>query len=165
MTYSHSYVDPDTGDIIDVMDEDDDDVIDHYRNAGPGDGRRGRGFGRIRDYTQGGVARRRRPEHRPRPSQRPVIVHKPRPAPAPPPPVQDGFFTVDKGMVADVVPAVGKVWASFLVPPDGPQATGDDIVDRDNASMHRQALAAHQQNQTRILALSDLAARVLKMVV
>lgn len=167
MRYSHSYIDKETGNVIDVYD-DDHEPIDPYRNAGPEVRRRGRGFREVIEHAQVGIPRPRpRPGHRPprSPGQQP-IVREPydRPMPVPRPPVQDGGFSIDKSIVADVVPTVGKVWASFLLPPDMPPATGDDIADRDNASMHRQALTEHQQNQTRILALTELAGRVIKMV-
>ena len=42
-------------------------------------------------------------------------------------------------------------------------ATGDAIVDRNNASDHREALARHTQNQIRIQALTDLAAKAIKV--
>lgn len=73
------------------------------------------------------------------------------------------FFAIRKTVLADLLSAAGPIWASFLMAPEPPKAVGDDVVDRDNASMHRQALAQHDQNQTRILALTDLAARVAKL--
>ena len=73
------------------------------------------------------------------------------------------YFAIKKSALAEIIPAVGQIWASVLVPPEAPKAIGDDIVDRDNASMHRQALAKHDQNQTRILALTNLVARAAKV--
>jgi hypothetical protein len=52
----------------------------------------------------------------------------------------------------------------FLVRPEAPQAVGDDVIDRDNAAMHRDALAQHQQNMTRALALTKLAARAVRLL-
>ena len=155
--YSHSYEDPDTGEVIEVMVPDDGDDDFEYRNARVIDNRsRSRG--------------RRRPPRPPRPQPRP---HRPVPAPRPVPVIarprptqmQDGeYFTVKKSAVAEVIPAVGMVWASFLGTPTAPKATGDDITDRDNATAHREALAQHQQNQTRILALTELAGRAFNLL-
>ena len=46
-----------------------------------------------------------------------------------------------------------------------PAMIGDDIIDRTNSTLHRDALAMHQQNQTRILALTELAARAAKLFI
>ena len=70
---------------------------------------------------------------------------------------------IEKRAIAEMVPAVGQLWASFLGRPEMPEATGNDIIDRNNAAMHRDSLAMHQQSQTRILALTDLASRVIKL--
>lgn len=169
MPYSHTYFDREIGDYVDVHDDDEHDV--DYRNAGPNflPHRRGRGFRRLisrRGERPGNIAIRPRPDNPPRlPGRRPVVVREPEVAEplVPSAPDLDGHIVVNKTALANLVPAAGQVWASFLIPPDAPKATGDDIVDRDNAAMHRQALAAHQQNQTRILALTDLAARAVKL--
>ena len=174
--YSHSYEDPESGEVIDVMeaiddDDDDDDDAEDVRNARP----RGRGRGRGR----------RRPGRRPRRSRRPGRAMYPRPPvyqppPRPPQPAQPSpgaiavrpskpvvvsgdHLSVRKSALIEFIPAVGKLWASFLGKPNKPIATGDNITDHNNASEHREALADHAQNQTRILALSDLAAKAVKM--
>ena len=118
---------------------------------------------------------------RPRPSRRPGTIRPRYPSPRGPAgpigpagpvvaveptgPVHDhgDYVAIKKDVVAELVPIIGKAYASFLARPEPPSATGDNIVDRDNASMHRDALALHQQNQTRILALTDLVARAAKL--
>lgn len=173
MTYSHSYEDPDTGDVVDVYD--DDDGAEDYRNARPRH-RRGRGFSGFAERARprrpfphqhgGGIVR---PAPRPRDPAGPMVVRPREPRPTRPAPaqgvIQDGgeFYTIKKSVIAELLPAAGQVWASLLAPPEPPQAIGNDIVDRDNAAMHRQALAMHDQNQTRILALTNLASRVAKL--
>ena len=76
---------------------------------------------------------------------------------------QAGYFAIKKDALAEIIPSLGQVWASFLGRPELPKAVGNDTIDRDNAALHRDALAHHQQNQTRILALTDLAARAVKL--
>lgn len=157
--YSHSYADPDTGDVVDVMvDNDDDD--DGLRNAAP----------RPRRPT---VVRQpyRRPsppvQVRPRP-QAPVYTGSPAPIVRyePQAVVMSGeHISIRKGALLELIPAIGKIWASFLGMPAQPKATGNDLVDRDNAAAHRDALAQHAQNQTRILALSELASQAVKAFV
>ena len=96
---------------------------------------------------------------RPRPT-RPVSPQRPDVAMT----YDDGeFFAIKKSVLAELIPAAGQVWASLLAPPEPPQAIGNHVIDRDNAAMHRQALAMHGQNQTRILALTNLAARAAKL--
>lgn len=162
MDYSHTYRDPDTGQLIDVMIEHDDDGDGgDYRNA-----RDHRGGSRppSSGSVLGGAPRPRRPG-----GQRPVV--RPRPTRPMPPhaglpgPIAetDEYYSIRKSAIAELVPAAGQLWASFLARPDAPQATGNDLIDRDNAAMHRDALALHQQNQTRILALTDLASRLVKL--
>jgi hypothetical protein len=72
----------------------------------------------------------------------------------------DDELVVSKGAIAELIPAIGQVWASFLGLPEQPKATGSDVIDRNNAAMHRDALARHQQSQTRILALTMVAERL-----
>ncbi|MCG8422061.1 MAG: hypothetical protein MJE77_29410 [Proteobacteria bacterium] len=202
LIYSHSYEDPDTGQIMDVMipeDDDDDDDIVEYRNARV----------RVRDHrsqTSSGHPRSRPPASHP-PAPRPRPRPQPRPQPSNPSPsagrpysdhnsggagneivsVSRGhasgggydagggyapgggyvsnsdYFSISKNALVEFIPAVGKVWASFLGVPDKPEATGDHVTDRNNAAEHREALAKHSQNQTRILALSDLAAKAIHL--
>jgi hypothetical protein len=73
------------------------------------------------------------------------------------------YLTIKKSAIAEILPSLGHLWAAFLGMPQAPQAVGEDKTDRDNAAMHRDALARHQQNQTRILALTDLASRAVKL--
>ncbi len=75
------------------------------------------------------------------------------------------YLSIKKSAIAQLIPIGGQIWASFLARPAPPLAVGNDIVDRDNATLHRDALAMHQQNQTRLLALSDLASRLVKLFV
>jgi len=167
MIYSHSYEDPETGELIDVML---DEGSDHYRNAGPrerrADRRRSPGRPRPRPYSGHPHDSGRRLQ----PRGRALVVREPRPTRqpmmAPPPgmsPQSGEYFAIKKSTLAELAPAVGQICASFLGRPEAPRAVGDAVIDRDNAAMHRDALAAHQQNQTRILALSDLAARAAKL--
>ena len=100
-----------------------------------------------------------------RPPPAPPIRPAPQPAPQTTPEVGDDFVAIKKSAVAELLASVGPLWASVLARPQAPQAVGDDIIDRDNATMHRDALALHQQNQTRILALTDLAARAVKLFI
>jgi hypothetical protein len=182
MHYSHSYEDPETGQLVDVMVDDG----DEYRNAtlrerpgaprdhrsqvtssggrrftppprhssarppGPlGGGLYGSGPLVGRDYGQHSL-----------PPQRPPVVH----APAQPVGFEHGqYIAIKKSALAEIIPSVGHLWAAFLGMPAAPQAVGEDKVDRDNAALHRDALAKHQQNQTRILALTDLASRAVKL--
>jgi hypothetical protein len=181
LEYSHSYEDPDTGQLVDVMVSENDEP----RNVRVG----------FRDLMrQRQRDNRDRRDHRSRPRTggggtrvvvRPSGGHPLAPVgPTGPMGPQYGhigpygyvgpasgsgvsvhgdFVTVKKSALTELIPAVGKVWASFLGRPEPPTAVGDDVVDRDNAAAHRDALARHQQNQTRILALSDLAERALKL--
>lgn len=160
--HSHSYQDPDTGEIVDVIVDDE----PEYRNAG-------------RDHRADvprSTAPPRHPGHPGNLAPRPqhgstgiparVIVRNPaRPLPGQGPGYNAGeYFAIKKSAIADVIPAVGQVWASFLGRPAMPQAVGDDVIDRNNAALHRDALAKHQQNQTRITALTDLAARAARLL-
>lgn len=164
--HSHSYQDPDTGEIIDVIVDDE----PEYRNAG-------------RDHRADvprSTAPPRHPGHPGNPASPPrhgstgiparVIVRNPgppaRPLPGQGPAGYDAgeYLAIKKSALADVIPAVGLVWASFLGRPAMPQAVGDDVIDRDNAALHRDALAKHQQNLTRIEALTDLAARAARLL-
>ena len=166
------YEHPTTGDLWDADDVEEVEVVDasdivEQRNATPRD-HRGSGLGRVLlAHRRSGD--RQRPDRRP--GGRPLIMRdrgdrRPRPRPGPDrDDIEDqgDFIAVRKGAVAELIPVAGQLWASFLGRPEAPQAVGDDIVDRNNASMHREALALHQQNQTRILALTDLAARAVKL--
>ena len=160
---AYTYEDPETGDLIDVIDadDDDDDDDDELRNARPrrrSPRSRGRGRSRGRRYSR--PSRRYTP---PRRSQAPARTESRAPAVVREQAPKGEYFSVKKGAIAEIMPAVGKVWASFLGTPNMPRATGNDIADRDNASAHRDSLAKHQQNQTRILALTELAGRALTL--
>ena len=162
--YSHEYEDADTGEIVEVLvpdDEDDDEVVE-IRNARRRSQPARRLPARRRSpsrRTQGRARRRR--DVPARVERRAPVVVRERPTVT-----QDGqYLSVKKSAVGELIPAAGKVWASFLGTPDAPQATGNDIVDRDNASAHREALAKHQQNQVRILALTELASRAFNLFV
>ena len=163
--YSHDYEDPETGELVEVVVRDDDDDELEIRNA------RGRGpIGRRvpasrvparyqRPRVERYPAPRRRPRVPVRVERRTPVVVRERPSVA-----RDGqYFSIKKSAIGELIPAAGKVWASFLGTPVGPQATGNDIVDRDNATVHRDALAKHQQNQVRILALTELASRAFNL--
>lgn len=171
------YQDPETGEVFDYEPEPD----SSYRNAGgvrdhrPGGGGGGRPYqqqnlpsrpnagappprAQSHGHQSGGVIRH--PTHSRPVHSRPRATH---PAAA-----YDGngdYMTIRKSAIIELLPIAGQLWASFLGRPDVPQAVGNDVIDRDNASMHRDALAMHQQNQTRILSLSDLASRVVKIFV
>ena len=163
------YINPETGASIELEDPYDEYYPEDYRNAGPRDHRPGL-LGHRSDFFGG---RPSRPSGGTRPAPR-TIVTRPRPLPTRPDPIvpvspaptpvqsSDEYLAIKKSAVADILLAGGKVWASFLARPNPPAAVGDDIVDRDNATMHRDALAMHQQNQTRILALTDLVSRAVK---
>ena len=168
LIYRNSYEDPDTGEVIDVMttddydDDDYDDEADDFRNARRLSRRRGpprrRSKRPLRPYRPG------YPSYYPPPRPpaygggRPTVIAPPKPVTTSP-----DHVSIRKSALVELVPAVGKVWASFLGIPDAPRATGDDIVDRDNAADHRESLARHSQSQVRILALSDLAAKAFKI--
>ena len=128
MIYSHSYEDPDTGELVDVMV--DEDGGEAYRNARPREhrgnsGRRPPGFGRGprnpfgHQHGGGNI----RPAPRPRDPGQTMIV-RPRPTrPVSPqrPDVamtyDDGeFFAIKKSVLAELIPAAGQVWASLLAP-------------------------------------------------
>jgi len=148
--YSHSYHDPETGQLVDVLIQEDDAA--HYRNAAERSGSRiavpRRGVPTPRSRGQGD-----------RQSTRAIVVRQPDAAP-----VSDDYFRLKKDAIVEIVPLVGKVWSSFLGRPDMPTPTGDHIVDRENAALHRDALAQHQQAQHRIEALSQIAGRALDML-
>jgi hypothetical protein len=91
--------------------------------------------------------------------QRILIRHPSSPAV----PIRGEYVTIKKSAIAEIIPGLGRLWAAFLGMPQAPLAVGEDKTDRDNAAMHREALARHQQNQTRILALTDLASRAVKL--
>ena len=172
--YSHSYEDPETGEYVDVLeaddddDDDDDDDVAGFRNARM---RRHRGTP-PRHRTEGRPGRRGRPGYRRRTYYPPpappaygggnTIVTRPA-GPRGPVVVDDDHLSIRKTALVEFIPAIGKLWAAFLGTPDAPTATGDDIIDRNNAAQHRDALSRHTQSQTRILALSDLAAQAVKM--
>ena len=173
MPHDHDpyYDDPDDG--YDEYPEVEENIPVIFRNARRD--HRGRAPGRggppARRPRPGGF---NRPAPRPRWPQSPMVVRDPGPrrpyrpvpghGPAPDTMMQGEYLSIKKSTLAELVPAAGQLWASFLARPEMPQASGNDIIDRDNASMHREALAMHQQNQTRILALTDLAARVAKLI-
>lgn len=170
MYHSHTYTDPETGELVDVMIADPDDGPE-YRNARDGRDHRGGGAGglpgRRPPWRPHGLPGSR-PDRvfvrhpQPRPESGPIA---PRPAPVPvPAPMPGDVIAIPKSAIAELIPALGQVWASFLGLPEAPHAIGDDVVDRNNATMHRAALATHTQNQTRILALTDLASRALRLV-
>ena len=154
MKYSHTYRDPATGNLVDVLlddgtTEEEVETEEEYRNA-------------SRPPTSGSLPG----TPRPRQPNRPVLRPRPRrPVPVQAEPVtqSSAHVVIEKQALAEMVPAVGQLWASFLGRPEKPDAIGNDIIDRNNAAMHRDALAMHQQNQTRILALTDLASRVIKL--
>lgn len=159
MSDSQYFENPETGEVFELITEPD------YRNAGPRD-HRGSGsrpairrIGHRPPSSMGGI--------RPRSSDRPDIVRHPgdddRSVPAHR--SQSGeYVSIRKSALAEIIPSIGQVWASFLVRPEPPQAVGDDVIDRDNAAMHRDALAQHQQNMTRALALTKLAARTVQLL-
>ena len=160
MSDSQYFENPETGEVFELITEPD------YRNAGNRD-HRGSGsrpairrIGHRPPPNMGGI--------RPRSSDRPDIVRHSgddaRPLPAPRGQSSGEYVTIRKSALAEIIPRIGQVWASFLVRPEPPQAVGDDIIDRDNAAMHRDALAQHQQNQTRALALTQLAARAVRLL-
>ena len=163
--YSHTYEDPELIEVMvpvddDLDDDDEGDDAGGLRNARRRSHRsrssRGRRTRRTDRPRSRGTIRRRTGRYQPQLPERvehggPVVARDP-----------DGeYFAIKKSAIADLLPAVGMVWASFLGTPQAPRATGDDITDRDNASSHRESLAQHQQNQTRILALTELAGRAL----
>jgi hypothetical protein len=176
MFYSHSYEDPETGQLVDVMV---DDGADEYRNAS------------VRDHRAQGASPAPRPymppPRHPAQSTRPpggmfggivpprqVVVRDPglpqtvpqRPPVRPTRPIgfeHGEYLTIKKSAIGEILPSLGHLWAAFLGIPQAPQAVGEDKTDRDNAALHRDALARHQQNQVRILALTDLASRAVKL--
>lgn len=156
---------PETGEYFHIYHDEPED----YRNADP------------RGIISTGRRRPRRDVFRPGPASRPIAPRPiaprpiaPRPEliepvapvqPAPAPRDDAEYLTIRKSAFAELLPSFGKAWAAFLARPAAPAAVGDDIVDRDNATMHRDALAMHQQNQTRILSITDLVARAVKLFV
>lgn len=139
------------------------------------------------EYRNAAGRLRRHPRPRPYPRPGPYYGHdSPRPRPAPGGHGHGGAVTVHPGghghghaghggdyvaikrttlmQLGELIPGVGRVWASFLGRPEAPKAIGNDIIDRDNAATHRDALAQHGQNQTRILALTELAGRALTLL-
>jgi hypothetical protein len=158
MSDSQYFENPETGEVFELITE------PEYRNAGRdhrGSGSRPgiRPLGHRPPPNMGGI--------RPRSSDRPDIVRHSGDGgrSVPTRPSQSGeYVTIRKSALAEIIPSIGQVWASFLVRPETPQAVGDDVIDRDNAAMHRDALAQHQQNMTRALALTKLAARAVRLL-
>jgi len=143
--FSHTIYDPVTGEEIDVYVEDSSEAV---RN-GPGGRTSMAGLARPRSPGFGRPAPRG-PVTRPDTGHRPVTVH----------PTESGeFVSVRKSDVVGLIPLGGELWAASLGRPDMPQATGDDVTDRTNAAMHRDALALHDQNRDRIRALAGLVER------
>ena len=170
MYHSHSYTDPDTGELIDVMIADPDDRAD-YRNGRDHRGHGGAGFGghhRPPWQHQGVPGGHGAPGGHGVPGGRGmpdrVIVRHPVPTVPVPGQHTGDTITIPKSAVTAIIPALGQVWASFLGLPEAPHAIGNDVIDRNNAALHRDALATHAQNQTRILALTDLASRALRLM-
>lgn len=164
LIYQHSYEDPDTGEVIDVVEDDgdDDDDGDDVRNARRLNRRRRPPRRRSRPGRPTGGNRSYYPPPRPLPP--PVYAGKPQVIARPPVvTTSPEHVSIRKSALLELIPAAGKVWASFLGLPDAPRATGDNIVDRDNAAEHRESLAQHSQSQVRILALSELAAKAIKI--
>jgi len=159
--YSHTFVDPDTGQVVDVLVDDDD---DGYRNAGPRDHRQNMG-GRGWLPPRPTVAMQPRPAQPPaRPVySSPVVVRHPMQSPAAQP--SGEYLSIRKAAVAEIIPTAGMLWAAFLGMPGRPIATGDNKIDHDNQTMHAEALARHHQSQERIKAVSDLAGRMIKLFV
>ncbi len=159
MKHSQYYENPDTGAVVEVSVQE----VEAPRNARPKDD-----HGRQRDrqrWRPSDMHQRERPGRR-EPSFVPVQVGtQPQTAPVAQANIGDDYVSIRKGALVEIIPIVGQVYASFLGLPALPTATGDHLVDRDNAALHRDALARHHQNQTRILALSDLAARAVSLMV
>ena len=76
-----------------------------------------------------------------------------------------GVLAIKKSALLDLIPVGGAAWACMLERPDKPVVVGNDVIDHENAAMHRDALAAHQQNMMRIRVISELAARAIKVLV
>lgn len=74
------------------------------------------------------------------------------------------YLAIKKEALVDLISIAGDAWASFLARPDIPQATGDVKIDMENASLHRDALALHDQNRDRIRVLSGLAERAARLL-
>lgn len=74
------------------------------------------------------------------------------------------YLAIKKDVIGDLLPMAGKIWAALLGQPGRPEYTGDPRSDFTNAALHREALAQHEQSQLRIMTVSDVAGRVLKLL-
>jgi hypothetical protein len=164
--FSHTYRNPDTGELVDVMVPDDDGDASEYRNAGARDHRSRSGSSRL---TRSGSSRSRSTTRRSGGSGGNRVEIQRRGGGGI---VDDGggltrydgdYLAIRKSALADLIPTIGELWASFLGLPDAPQVVGDDVTDRTNAGLHREALARHQQSQARILAVTNLASRAIHL--
>jgi hypothetical protein len=165
LVHSHTYEDPVTGRLVDVLMPDDD--AGYYRNAQVNDHRRPPHHG---GSSPGVVPPRTRSVppsagHAMPVASRPVVVRSPGARPVVHAyPQQEPLGTINATTIAKLAPIVGQLCAAFLGRPNPPEIVGSDRIDRENAALHRDALAAHQQNQARILALSDLVGRGIEIV-
>ena len=156
---TYQFEDPNTGETYDISVE--------RRNAAPparGQSGRSRPFG-----VPGGGGGSRPQRH----GSGTGIIHRTVPVPIPgqtpmsQSPIADiggDYLAIRKSTLVELISPAGQVLASYLGRPEAPMAVGDDLVDRNNAALHRDALAAHQQNQARITALTDLATRALNLL-
>lgn len=150
--------------LILIDDDDDDDDVDDYRNARRVYHPRSGGSKRPRTAPPRRPNRRRSPPVRVGRRAPMVIRASQRPRPVVVAQTPDRI-SIRKDAVIELLPMVGQVWAAFLGMPDAPAIENDDRIDRENAAAHRQALAQHQQNQTRILALTNLATRAANLMI
>ena len=74
------------------------------------------------------------------------------------------YLAIRKDALIDLISIGGDAWASWLTRPDFPQATGDAKTDFDNASLHRDALALHDQNRDRVRTVSSLLERMARLL-
>jgi len=73
-------------------------------------------------------------------------------------------ISIRKDDMVSLIGMGGELLAAFYGRPAMPQVVGDDVTDRTNAALHRDALALHDQNRDRIRALTGLAERAAKMM-
>ena len=74
------------------------------------------------------------------------------------------YLAIKKEALVDLISIAGDAYASFLARPDVPRATGDNKTDFDNAALHRDALALHDQNRDRIRTISGLVERTARLL-
>ena len=101
------------------------------------------------------------------PAVRPPNTYQPAPHQAGPrssAQIDSEHVSIRKDAVLDLVSVGGELCAAFLGRPDMPKYVGDPSADFTNATLHRDALARHEQNRERIRAVTGLVERAARIL-